>query len=63
MLNDLLSKQMLFVEDDEELSYMMIPIFKVFVKEVRESNEEIPIIILSGYKDEELLLKAIPLIL
>ena len=41
---------MLFVEDDEELSCMMIPIFKVFVKEVRESNEEIPIIILSVTK-------------
>ena len=25
---------MLFIEDDEELSQMMIPIFKVFVKEV-----------------------------
>jgi DNA-binding response OmpR family regulator len=91
---------MLFVEDDEELSCMMIPIFKVFVKEVfyastlqkamqimqehtidliftdihlrnengldfvkqvRERNEEIPIVVLSGYKDEPLLLKAIPL--
>ncbi|AHJ12705.1 two-component response regulator [Sulfurospirillum multivorans DSM 12446] len=91
---------MLFVEDDEELSYMMIPIFKVcvkevfyastleqaltlyhnqsidliftdihlhnengldFVKQVRKSNEEIPIVVLSGYKDETLLLKAIPL--
>ncbi len=100
MLNDLKSKQMLFVEDDEELSCMMIPIFKVFVKEVfyaptlqkaiqimehhiidiiftdihlqnengldfvkrvRDTNEEIPIVILSGYKDEALLLKAIPL--
>lgn len=100
MTNDLLTKQMLFVEDDEELSHMMIPIFKVFVKEVfyastlqkamhilqnntvdliftdihlhnengldfvkhvRESNEEIPIVVLSGYKDEPLLLKAIPL--
>jgi len=100
LLKDLLSKQMLFIEDDEELSYMMIPIFKIFVKEVfyaptlqkamqimqkntidiiftdihlqnengldfvknvRESNEEIPIVILSGYKDEALLFKAIPL--
>jgi DNA-binding response OmpR family regulator len=91
---------MLFIEDDEELSQMMIPIFKVFVKEVfyaptladakeilneqhidliftdihlknengldfvkeiRSTNEEIPIIVLSGYKDEPLLLKAIPL--
>ena len=91
---------MLFIEDDEDLSQMMIPIFKVFVKEVfyaptladakeilneqhidliftdihlknengldfvkeiRSTNEEIPIIVLSGYKDEPLLLKAIPL--
>jgi len=100
VLELLKSKQMLFLEDDEELSLMMIPIFKVFVKEVfyaqtietardilkvqsidliftdihlknengldfvkevRLENEEIPIIILSGYKDEPLLLKAIPL--
>jgi len=100
MLEPLKSKQMLFLEDDEELSLMMIPIFKVFVKEVfyaqtietardilkvqsidliftdihlknengldfvkevRLENEEIPIIVLSGYKDEPLLLKAIPL--
>lgn len=100
MLGPLKSKQMLFLEDDEELSHMMIPIFKVFVKEVfyaqtietarhvlktesidliftdihlknengldfvkevRGDNEELPIIVLSGYKDEPLLLKAIPL--
>lgn len=100
MTNDLLSKQMLFLEDDEELSHMMIPIFKVFVKEVfyaptlqkaaqimqlhtidliftdihlhnengldfvkqvRENDEDIPIVVLSGYKDEPLLLRAIPL--
>lgn len=100
MIEQLKSKQMLFIEDDEELSQMMIPIFKVFVKEVfyaptladakeilneqhidliftdihlknengldfvkeiRSTNEEIPIIVLSGYKDEPLLLKAIPL--
>lgn len=100
MIEQLKSKQMLFIEDDEELSQMMIPIFKVFVKEVfyaptlscaqeilteqcvdliftdihlksengldfvkeiRSNDEEIPIIILSGYKDEPLLLKAIPL--
>jgi len=100
VLELLKSKQMLFLEDDEELSLMMIPIFKVFVKEVfyaqtietardilkvqsidliftdihlknengldfvkevRLENEEIPIIVLSGYKDEPLLLKAIPL--
>ncbi len=100
MLEQLKTKQMLFLEDDEELSRMMIPIFNVFVKEVfyaqhsaqardvmqihaidliftdihlknengldfvkevRCHNEEIPIIVLSGYKDEPLLLKAIPL--
>lgn len=100
MLEQLKTKQMLFLEDDEELSHMMIPIFKVFVKEVfyahsiesakkimseemidliftdihlhnengldfvkdvRAINEEIPIIVLSGYKDEPLLLRAIPL--
>ena len=100
MIEQLKSKQILFIEDDEELSQMMIPIFKVFVKEVfyaptladakeilneqhidliftdihlknengldfvkeiRSTNEEIPIIVLSGYKDEPLLLKAIPL--
>ena len=100
MIEELKSKQMLFIEDDEDLSQMMIPIFKVFVKEVfyaptladakrllneqhidliftdihlknengldfvkeiRSTNEEIPIIVLSGYKDEPLLLKAIPL--
>ena len=100
MLEQLKTKQMLFLEDDEELSRMMIPIFKIFVKEVfyahsiesaqhiidevaidliftdihlqnengldfvkdvRAVNEDIPIIVLSGYKDEPLLLKAIPL--
>ena len=100
MIEQLKSKQILFIEDNEELSQMMIPIFKVFVKEVfyaptladakeilneqhidliftdihlknengldfvkeiRSTNEEIPIIVLSGYKDEPLLLKAIPL--
>jgi DNA-binding response OmpR family regulator len=100
MLEQLKTKQMLFLEDDEELSRMMIPIFNVFVKEVfyaqhiaqarevmqthtidliftdihlnnengldfvkeiRGDTEEIPIIVLSGYKDEPLLLKAIPL--
>jgi two-component system response regulator VanR len=100
MIEQLKSKQMLFIEDDEELSHMMIPIFNVFVKEVfyaptlqaakaildeqnidliftdihlknengldfvkeiRTTNEELPIVVLSGYKDEPLLLKAIPL--
>lgn len=100
MLEHLKTKQMLFIEDDEELSHMMIPIFNIFVKEVfyastlehakavlnehtieliftdihlknengldfvkeiRMMNEEIPIVVLSGYKDEPLLLKAIPL--
>lgn len=100
MLEQLKTKQMLFLEDDEELSHMMIPIFKVFVKDVfyahsiesakkmmaeetvdliftdihlhnengldfvkdvRAINEVIPIIVLSGYKDEPLLLRAIPL--
>jgi DNA-binding response OmpR family regulator len=93
-------KNVLFLEDDEELSLMMIPIFKVFVKEVfsvqtiqqakevflnntvdiiisdihlknengldfirdiRLKNEKIPIVVLSGYKDESTLFKAIPL--
>ncbi len=93
-------KSILFLEDDEELSLMMIPIFKIFVKkvfyvktikqareilnnspidiiitdihlknengldfvkEVRAKNEIIPIIVLSAYKDESTLFKAIPL--
>lgn len=32
-----------------------------FIKEVRESNQEIPIVILSGYKDENLLFRAMTL--
>lgn len=93
-------KRMLFLEDDEELSRMMIPIFKVFVtdvfyartiqeahemmesepidliftdihlknengldfvKKIREEYERLPIVVLSSYKDEVLLLQAIPL--
>ena len=93
-------KRMLFLEDDEELSRMMIPIFKVFVtdvfyartiqeahemmisesidliftdihlknengldfvKKIREVYERVPIVVLSSYKDEVLLLQAIPL--
>lgn len=100
MLKKLASKNMLFLEDDKDLSLMMIPIFKVFlkdvfhastiaqardilvnqsidiiitdihlknengldfVKEVRLKNENIPIVVLSAYKDESTLFKAIPL--
>lgn len=100
MTQQLSSKRMLFLEDDEELSRMMIPIFKVFiaevsyaktiqealiclktegidliftdihlknengldfVKEVRKHDEKLPIVVLSAYKDEPLLLQAIPL--
>ncbi|MDD2385142.1 MAG: response regulator [Sulfurospirillaceae bacterium] len=100
MTQQLISKRMLFLEDDEELSRMMIPIFKVFVtdvlyartineahmiletqsidliftdihlknenglnfvKEVRNADERMPIVVLSSYKDEALLMQAIPL--
>ena len=100
MTQQLVSKRMLFLEDDEELSRMMIPIFKVFVtdvfyartineahmlleahsidliftdihlkkengldfvKEVRNADERIPIVVLSAYKDECFLMQAIPL--
>lgn len=100
MTQQLISRRMLFLEDDEELSRMMIPIFKVFVtevsyaktiqeallllktqsfdliftdihlknengldfvKEVRKYNQRLPIVVLSAYKDEALLLQAIPL--
>ncbi|MDD3344552.1 MAG: response regulator [Sulfurospirillaceae bacterium] len=100
MSQQIVSKRMLFLEDDEELSRMMIPIFKVFVtdvlyaktinearmilgtqsidliftdihlknenglnfvKEVRTADERMPIVVLSSYKDEALLMQAIPL--
>ena len=33
----------------------------VFIEEIRKSNTRVPIVVLSAHKDEELLLKAIPL--
>lgn len=100
MIKQLNTKVILLLEDDQDLSSMMIPIFKVFVKtvwhaetikqahelmrihnidiiitdvhlknengldfikEIRQKNDKIPIVVLSAYKDETTLLKAIPL--